>query len=122
MMEFVSVEQMVRVFLRTVVTQPVEILIPRERPDAFVRVFRTGGVARDRITDMSQITVQAWAADRYDAERMASACRTALLSSSAVLPLVRRVEETGGLHYNPDPSTSTPRYQFTVTLTVRAKR
>ncbi|KTR77999.1 hypothetical protein [Microbacterium oxydans] len=121
-MEFVSVEQMVRLFLRTIVEPPVEILVPADRPAQFVRVFRTGGVARDRITDLAQITVQAWATDRYDAERLASACRMALLSGSSEMKLVRRVEETGGLHFNPDPKTNTPRYQFTVTLTVRAKR
>lgn len=121
-MDFVSVEHMVRMFLRTIVDKPVEIVIPAQRPEAFVRVFRTGGFARDRITDLARITVQAWAPDRYEAERMASACRMALLNSGAALPLVRGVEESGGLYFNPDPTTNIPRYQFTVELTVRAKR
>lgn len=121
--ELPDVEALVVAFLKPVASpQKVSTLVPDPRPASFVRVFRTGGAATNRVLERAQITVQAWAKDTGAAVELAKACRTALLNRSTSMPLVRGVEETGGLYFDPDPGTGIPRYTFTVQITVRAKR
>lgn len=116
-------EAMARTFLLAVVT-PVEVVttVPATRPAKFVRLFRTGGSAENRVLERAQLTVQAWAPDTVTAANLAGVCREAFLNNSSLMPLVRSVSETGGLRLDPDPDTGIPRYTFTVTLMVRAAR
>jgi len=122
-MRFADAESLVLAFLTPVVT-PVKVgtLVPATRPDKFVRIFRTGGAASNRVVERVQITVQAWAKDTVTAFELATDCRMRLLENYTLMPLVRGVTETGGLYFNPDPGTGAPRYQFTIELMVRATR
>lgn len=122
-MSFPDTEAMGRTFLLPVVS-PVKVvtLVPADRPTSFVRVFRTGGAAENRVLERAQLTVQGWAADTVSARDLTSACREAFLHDYRLMPLVRGVTETGGLYFNPDPDTGIPRYQFTVELMVRSAR
>ena len=122
-MNLVDVESMVRAFLIPVVS-PVKVVttVPATRPATFVRLFRTGGAADNRVLERAQITVQGWAADIVDAFDLTAGCREAFLNNYTSMPLVRGVNEIGGLHFDPDPGSGTPRYTFTVELMVRAKR
>ncbi|WP_157509584.1 hypothetical protein [Leifsonia sp. Root4] len=110
-------------FLKPVIA-PVKVAtkVPATRPASFVRVYRTGGAALNRVLDQPQITVDAWAANEVDAFELAAKCREALLNNASQMQLVRGATEVGGLHLNPDPGTNTPRYRFTVGLSVRAGR
>jgi hypothetical protein len=122
-MRLPDVEALAVAFLKTVVA-PVKVAtkVPSTRPASCVRVYRTGGSAVNRILEEAQITVDAWAATEVEAFELASDCREALLNKASQMPLVRGASEVGGLHFNPDPGTNTPRYRFTVGLMVRAGR
>ena len=122
-MSFPDAEAMARTFLLSVVS-PVKVVtqVPATRPDKFVREFRTGGAAINRVLERVQITVQGWAMDSVDAFDLTSGCREAFLNNYTLMPLVRGVSEIGGLHFDPDPGSGVPRYTFTVELMVRASR
>lgn len=100
---------------------PVRVLtkVPATRPAEFVRVWRTGGAAANRVLDQPMITVQAWGPN---ADALARKCREAFLSNSSLMPLVRGVEEVTGPYQDPDPATNSDRVTFTVQLQVRAAR
>ena len=98
-MTFVDVESMVLQFLNTETGVPVHTTVPAERPARFIR-----------------------SGDSVDAAELAGTCRELLLAASGTLPLVRGVEEVTGPYPISDELTETPRYRFTVALTVRAKR
>ena len=121
-MKFESVEDLVIPFLRQFVAVRVATQTPNPRPESFVQVRRTGGAAMNRVVERAQVTVTAWAKSEQAAEALAIICRAGFLNHYTDMKVVRRVEETGGLYYNPDPETGLPRYTFTVALTVRAPR
>ena len=119
-MKFPDVERMVLDFLDARVDAEVSSIVPKPRPDRFVRAWRNGGPSKNRIVDRPLITVEAWSLDSVDAAELAESARSALLHESAAMPLVRRVTEISGLYSTPDPESETPRYRFTMQLTVRA--
>lgn len=121
-MKFVDVEAKVRTFLEGRITPKVYSKVPASRPASFVRAWRTGGAALNRVLDRPMITVQAWAADDEAAFTLAEQCRRALLDAADAMTLVRGVEEVTGPYFDPDPSTGVDRYTFTVQLQVRAAR
>lgn len=101
----------------------VYIKVPATRPKTFLRVWRTGGAAVNRVLDEPLITVESWSSESDKiAVDNANAARELLLNASGVMPLVRGVEEVTGLYYDPDPVSGVTRYTFTVRLRVRAAR
>lgn len=116
---FADVEAMVVMFLATRLGVPVRTRVPNPRPDRFIRVWRSGGAAQNRVMDVAQVTVTAWSADSVDASELAREAQSALLNDHSNMTLVRSVRETGGLYSDPDLATGTPRYTFTVELRVR---
>ncbi len=121
-MRFVDVEAMVIAFLRDRIDAAISTTVPSPRPEPMVRLWRNGGPAVNRVLERAQITVETWSADSVTASELATACRTALLSDYTAMPLVRGVTEITGPYSTTDPDTETPRYRFTVELTVRATR
>lgn len=119
-------EALVVAFLKARTAVPVATRVPaKNRPPVFIRAWRTGGAATNRIIDRPQITVQAWGptANATDvASELGQKCRRLLFNEYTGMRLVRRVEEVSGLYYDPDPDTGHARYTFTVALTVRAGR
>jgi hypothetical protein len=122
-MSFPDAEALAVAFVRSQIA-PVHAgtRVPADRPSSFVRVYRTGGAALNRVLEEAQITVDAEAASEAEAWALASACREAFLHRYTLMPLVRAATEISGLHSTPDPDTNTPRYRFTVALMVRAGR
>lgn len=96
--------------------------MPNPRPTQFVRVWRSGGFAPNRILDVPHITVIASGASTVEASQLAALARGALLNDHVEMALVRGVEEVGGPYYDPDPSAGVDRYTFTVALRIRARR
>lgn len=119
-MRFPDAETLAVGHLKPVVA-PVKVMtkVPATRPAEFVRVWRTGGAAANRVLDQPMLTVQAWGPN---ADELARKCREAFLSDSARITLVRGVEEVTGPYQDPDPATNTDRVTFTVQLQVRAAR
>ncbi len=122
-MSLPDVDGLAVAFLRPVVA-PVSVStkVPNPRPATFVRAYRTGGAAVNRVLEEAQITVDAEAATTVAAFELASKCREAFLNDYTAMPLVRGAREVGGLYFAPDPDTNIPRYRFTVALMVRSAR
>lgn len=122
-MKFQDAEAMVVDFLVPVAApEHVGTKVPNPRPRRFVRAYRSGGAASNRVLEIAQITVEAEAESSTRAYELASACREEFLQKYTRMPLVRGVEEIGGLYYAPDPDTNIDRYRFTVAVTIRASR
>lgn len=121
-MKFPDVEQMFRDVLTAETESTVVIEIPTPRPAVFVRVWRSGGAALNRVVERPIITVESWAADFTTAHDQLQECRTVLLNAGPLLPLVRRMEEVSGPYRDPDPDSNSPRYSMTLRPTVRAQR
>lgn len=122
MVEFPDVEAMIGSFLRSRLPVPVSTKVPNPRPARFIRAWRTGGSAADRVVERAQVTVTCAAASSVQASDDARAARSALLNDYSSMPLVRGVEEVAGPYYDPDPDTNGDRYSMTFRLTVRGKR
>lgn len=100
---------------------PVSTKVPNPRPATFVRLWRSGGVPRNRLVDYAQLTVECWGADKPTAMALARQAQTLLLNAASVdgIALCRRVE-AGSLYYDPDPASGQERYTFTAYLVLRA--
>lgn len=135
-MRFPDIEALARTYLLTGTydgAAKVHIKVPSTRPVSFLRVWRTGGAAVNRVLDAPLITVESWSdsgsktadgksgSDKIAVDN-ANTARQLLLNASGVMPLVRGVEEVTGLYFDPDPVSGVTRYTFTVRLRVRATR
>ena len=120
--EFPDVEAMAREFLRARLTPPVSSKVPNPRPARYVRAWRSGGAAANRVVDHPLITVSCTADGSVQAREDANDARTAFLNEYTAMPLVRGVEEQVGIYFDPDPDTGEDRYSFTMRLTVRGRR
>lgn len=119
-MRFPDAEQMAVQFLQMKLGAiSVSTKVPKVRPAEFVRVWRTGGAAVNRVLDQPLLTVQAWGVNSHELIRV---CREAFMSEYTLLPLVRGVEEVTGPYYDPDPGTNVDRYSCSLQLQVRAQR
>lgn len=101
---------------------PVTALIPRTRPNSFVRVHRTGGFHNSDPNipnERAQITVECWAATHAGSHDLAQITRGLIYSSPGVVDNVQRIEEVAGPGYLPDPLSDHPRFTFTVLVTWR---
>lgn len=121
-MTFPDIEAMAIAYLTEHIDVDIVTSVPNDRPERFVRLWRNGGASMNRIVDRPQLTVEAWSPDTVDAAQTANTCRELLLRASSHLPTVRRIYEVSGPYRVDDESTETPRYRFTVALTVRASR
>lgn len=104
------------------VTATVATRVPSQRPPLMVRVSRTGGPARDVVTDQPQLTVECWGTDSVQAGNLARFCRALMHAwprDDQHGRDVGRVSEVGGLAAFPDPLSDQPRYQFTVQVAMR---
>lgn len=119
--ELVDAEALCVTFVRSKISVPVATKTPSPRPARFVRVWRTGGAAVNRILDRPQITVTCTASDSVTASADATALRNAFFNDYTDMGLVRRVEEVAGVYFDPDPDTGADRYTFTVVLNVRGR-
>lgn len=125
-MKFPDIEKLARLHLMTGAYTggaSVHIKVPSTRPATFLRVWRTGGAALNRVLDEPLITVESWSSvsDGYAVDN-ANTARQLLLNASGSMPLVRAVEEVTGPYYDPDPVSGVTRYTFTVRMRVRASR
>lgn len=118
-MKFPDSEALVVQFLKPRLTVKVATKVPKTRPDEFVRVWRTGGAAANRVLDQPMITIQAWGPNAFDLLRI---CREAFLNDASTIPLVRGVTEVTGPTYDPDPGSNSDRYSCTFQVQVRAAR
>lgn len=92
---------------------PVLPRVPTDRPARFVVVRRTGGVARNRVVDDPQITVESWGNSDEDAHDRLQLCRGLLLARPY------RVAEVSGPGNLPDPLSDQPRYSQTFLVAIR---
>ena len=113
---------MVIAFLESRVGAEVGTTVPKPRPPLFLRAWRNGGPAANRVVDRPLVTLEAWSEDSTVAADLLSAARSALMNDYTAMPLVRGVREISGPYFTPDPESGTPRYRCSLQLTVRATR
>lgn len=104
---------------------PVVTLVPDPRPDRFVIIYRTGGVRRDLVTDLAQVTVEAWGADEKAAHDLAQHARALVHAMPGEVidgTTVYRVDELAGPALLPDDRSAQARYVFTAQLALRGTR
>lgn len=93
--------------------------VPASRPERYVRVLRQGGQDRNLVQTDVRLTVEAWAPDRTQAFNLAQLLHATARSWqwTTIAPGVRvmRVQLTEPVN-DPDPETSSPRYQFVAQL------
>lgn len=87
--------------------------VPQTRPEMFVTVELTGGVAQFFKRE-AQLAIQCWAKTRFDASELALETQDALWSFVDE-PQIMRVEQNHPYNY-PDEGVSA-RYQFVATIT-----
>lgn len=120
--ELQDIETMLIPFVAQHSGVPAHTLVPKNRPDEFVRVWRTGGTAVNQALEEAQVTVECWGKTTIRAAQIAQKARGGFLRDLKSLKLVRGSQEVTGPYYDPDPDTGIPRYSFTIRLSVRAKR
>ena len=118
-MRFEDAELLLIEFLRSHTSLRVVSLVPGERPESFVRVWRTGGSAVNRVLDNPTLTVQVWGPDCWD---VAGQLRDAIHHNGSQIRLLRGVEEVSGPYEDPDPATGESRVSFTIQALIRATR
>lgn len=102
--------------LKSVLMVPVSASVPKNRPDRFVTVERTGGPL-DAFRDLPQFAVQAWGKSVVDASSLADEVRQALPD---LINLPNVADVTIGSTYNyPDPDSGQARYQTVFDLVVK---
>lgn len=114
-----NLEAVLVAYLTPLVGVHVGTRIPNPRPAALVRVSRLGGDPRNMIQERALLLVECYGAD--DSAAWATAA-TAWQALDGRDPLeqdgVELTERQVGSPVNfPDPSTTSPRYQFTVQVT-----
>lgn len=108
--------------LSPLVGVPVSAEVPNPRPETFVRVERVGGTRRDVVTDLPMVVVECWAPTKEDAASLARATHAhvhALAQTEVDGSWIRAVADVGGPQSFPDPTSRSPRYQFTVQMQTR---
>lgn len=121
-MGFRDVEGDLVAYLNAALTPPVSTRVPANRPQSFVRVWRTGGPTQGRVVDRAQVTVEAWGPSSTSALELAEQVRGLLLDAAKVSTLGFQRVAVESLYYDPDPVSNQDRYTLTVFLTVRANR
>jgi hypothetical protein len=92
---------------------------PKTTPSSFVRVSRSGGSARDLVTDSATQLIECFGPDTVAASDLARVARALMLASGRLSDKVTRAVDGGGIAFLPDPDTNKPRYQFVVQLDIR---
>lgn len=96
--------------------------VPSVRPAELVKVSRTGGVRRDRVTDNAQLTFECWAESAVRASEICSQVRAYMFAAEGETIaglFIYRVTEVGGPANFPDPESTSPRYQLTLAVASR---
>lgn len=98
-------------YLEGAVGCPAYARVPRERPDRFVTLQRTGGAAEVHgLIDRPTMAVQSWAPTETEAYDLAAAVDAAMLRAPDHVRNLMSCERNT-LHDFPDPDSRLPRYQ-----------
>jgi len=101
---------------------PVSTRVPRSGA-TFIRVMRSGGAARDLVTDQPTVIVEAWAPTETAAHTLAQTARSILhacqTSGDIAGTACYSVGEFAGPSNLPDPSSKRIRYTATYSIAVR---
>lgn len=108
-------------YLRPLVDVPVLSRVPDDRPPAFVRVRRVGGLRQDIVRDRPRLDIHFWAQTEGDAHDLMQLSRAHMLAMAGRHgdTTVYRVREAGGPQWLPDDKTSQPRYAVAFELSLR---
>lgn len=112
------IEADVIAFLKSELDVPVSASVPKDRPERFVTVERTGG-ALDTFRDLPQFAIQVWGKSTADAAALADEVRKTLPRLTELTHVAR--VNVGGTYNFPDPDSSQARYQTVCDLVVKVE-
>lgn len=96
--------------------------VPNPRPEEFIVVRRVGGPRRNVVTDEATLTVECWSDSDEAAHDLAQLARATIHQMVGEMfddtPVYRVTEFSGPVHL-PDPTSTQPRYTFTVAVAMR---
>jgi len=102
---------------------PIRHTEPNPLPPTFVLVHRTGGQVRGLVVDDAYLTIEAWSPTAEGAHDLLQVVRSEIHATAGhyITPsaLVYRVDEIGGVIWQPDPDTARPRYAWTASVSLR---
>lgn len=119
-----NVEAVVLGLLEESLSVAVGTSVPNPRPGSFVRVQRIGGGQVNMIQERPSVLVECWAPTRLAAWNLAAEAHSSLVGRNSLEYNGVELEDralSSPVNY-PDPSTASPRYQFTVQATVTMER
>lgn len=124
-LQLVNIEATIVGYLRSLpaITAPVGTRIPNPRPAAFIRVQRVGGEKRNMIQERPVVLIECWGGTEVSAWTLASNAWAALDGREELTYGGAELAErslSSPVNY-PDPSTTSPRYQFNMQTTVNLK-
>lgn len=90
------------------------------RPARFTKVRSMGGFRPNIAQYAPMINFECWAPDEIAAEQLGSLTEALITSLPDLSPACTSVVEVGGLAYQPDPSSDTPRFTFTKQIYLRS--
>lgn len=119
--EFINVEAALIGVIKAQVRVPASVDVPNPRPSEFVQVVRVGGTSGP-VADRPMVTFFVWGPSWRSAHDLAALVRRRVHSLRMLDDApVYRVGEVGGLAKAPDPVDGSPRYQFTIDLSLRGR-
>ena len=120
--QFPSVESLVRAYLAPKLPgSRVATRIPNPREARMVRLQAVGGSRRGLALSSRLLIVQCWDSSEPATAALAETVSAIVFAAEhdPDVPEIRRVRSVGEPSSFPDPGTSLPRYQFTVSLDIR---
>ncbi|EME14807.1 hypothetical protein [Rhodococcus triatomae] len=118
------VESVVISYLRPFVgTTKIATKVPDSRPDRLIRVTAAGGSGGTVVTSSRLVIVECWDKLAPDAADLAELSFAALIAGARDHnePRIRDVRVVSAPQSFPDPLTNAPRYQFTLSVTLRGQ-
>lgn len=122
---FADVEALVVTWLKSKIAGvSVSTKIPDPRPTKLIKVTRLGGSKKRLNADSPMVVFECWGSTSVEASTLCQQARAyvnAMEGETINGTWIFKVREAGGPAFFPDPNTTLPRYQFSVTIDTKGK-
>lgn len=109
------IEDTIKNYLDYHLSAPVYISVPKDKPDEYFVMEKTGGGISEKIRQ-ANITVQSYAKTMYKAASLIEEANAAMLDGLISLDQISDVQMNGSYNYT-DTTTKKPRYQSVFVVT-----
>lgn len=109
------IEKIIFDYLNSELSVPAYLEIPKDKPNAYYAIERTGGDIENKI-NRSNIVIQSYAKTLFEAVSMNETVKELMLDGLVTLEDISRVELNSDYNYT-DPTTAQYRYQAVFVVT-----